>query len=118
MARPELTMTWMTQGDELWESTSQAGLACTTKRCEKRQLEVVTPCSLLTSHLGKPSLSKEVEAKHLLYEFDLEDSEDYDKNKGEDDKNEFQDEEENEFLDANQIEVGSNLVGGTSSLCK
>jgi hypothetical protein len=78
---------------------------------------VVTPCSLLTSHLGKPSLSKEVKAKHLLYEFDFKDSEDYDKNEGEDDENEFQYEENNEFLDANQIEVCSNPVGG-SSLCK
>jgi hypothetical protein len=95
----------------------QPGWTFTTKRCEERQLEMVTPHSLLTSHLGKLSLSKEVEAKHLLYEFDLEDSEDYDKNEGEDDENEFQYEEENEFLDANQIEVGSNLVG-SSSLCK
>jgi hypothetical protein len=47
----------------------------------------------------------------------LEDSEDYDKNEGEDDENEFQDEEENEFLRADQIEVGSNPVSG-SSLCK
>jgi len=79
---------------------------------------VVAPRSLLTSHLGKPSLSKEVGAKHLLYEFELEDSDGYDQNEGEDDENDFQDEEENEFLDANQIEVGSNLVGSTSSLCK
>jgi hypothetical protein len=89
---------------------AQTGQTCTTKRCEKRQLKVVTPCSLLTSCPGKP-------AKHLLHEFDLEDSEDYDKNEGEDDENEFQDEEENEFLRADQIEVGSNPVSG-SSLCK
>ena len=76
---------------------------------------MVTPHSLLTSHLGKPSLSEEeVEAKHLLYEFDFKDSEDYDKTEGEDDENEFQYEEKNEFLDANQIEVGSNPVGGSS----
>jgi hypothetical protein len=91
----------------------QPGQTFTTKRCEKRQLEVVTPRSLLTSHLGKPSLSEEVGAKHLLYEFELEDSDGY-----EDDENEFQDEEENKFLDANQIEFGSNPVGSTSSLCK
>ena len=53
------------------------------------------PHSLLTSHLGKPSLSEEVGAKkHLLYEFELEDSDGYDQNEGEDDENEFQDEEE------------------------